>query len=100
MGKIDRNRSGRFNVLLIPWLSLCYLTSINKNHFSKIAVYRDDNGKLYRRSAVCTHMGCIVRFNSTEKTWDCPCHGSRFGTDGHVINTPALKPLGTIEEDP
>ena len=60
---------------------------------SKIAVYRDDDGNLHRRSAVCTHMGCIVRFNSTEKTWDCPCHGSRFSLDGEPINAPAISPL-------
>jgi Rieske Fe-S protein len=65
---------------------------------TKIAAYRDENGKLYKRSAVCTHMGCIVRFNSAEKTWDCPCHGSRFGVDGHAINTPAISPLGPAEE--
>ncbi len=60
---------------------------------TKIAVYRDDDGNVHRRSAVCTHMGCIVRFNSTEKTWDCPCHGSRFSLDGEPINTPAISPL-------
>ena len=64
---------------------------------SKIAVYRDDDGKLHKRSAVCTHMGCIVRFNSAEKTWDCPCHGSRFATDGHVVNTPAITPLEKVD---
>ncbi|HEY8562590.1 MAG TPA: FAD-dependent oxidoreductase [Pyrinomonadaceae bacterium] len=66
---------------------------------SKIAAYRDENGKLYQRSAVCTHMGCIVRFNSLEKTWDCPCHGSRFrARDGQPVNTPAIAPLGDAEE--
>jgi nitrite reductase/ring-hydroxylating ferredoxin subunit len=65
---------------------------------TKIAAYRDDDGNLHQRSAVCTHMGCIVRFNSLEKTWDCPCHGSRFSTDGHVINSPAIARLGEIEE--
>ncbi len=66
---------------------------------SKIAAYRDENGKLYQRSAVCTHLGCIVRFNSLEKTWDCPCHGSRFrARDGQPINTPAITPLGEAEE--
>ncbi len=65
---------------------------------TKIAAYRDENGKLFERSAVCTHLGCIVRFNSLEKTWDCPCHGSRFDTDGHPINSPAIQPLGEIEE--
>ena len=65
---------------------------------TKIAAYRDENGKLYQRSAVCVHLGCIVRFNSLEKTWDCPCHGSRYGIDGHPINTPAFKSLEEIEE--
>jgi glycine/D-amino acid oxidase-like deaminating enzyme/nitrite reductase/ring-hydroxylating ferredoxin subunit len=65
---------------------------------TKIAAYRDENGKLFERSAVCTHLGCIVRFNRLEKTWDCPCHGSRYGIDGHPINTPAFSPLGEIEE--
>jgi glycine/D-amino acid oxidase-like deaminating enzyme/nitrite reductase/ring-hydroxylating ferredoxin subunit len=65
---------------------------------TKIAAYRDEDGKIYKRSAVCVHLGCIVRFNSTEKTWDCPCHGSRYGIDGHPINAPAFKPLGKIEE--
>ena len=66
---------------------------------TKIAAYRDENGKLFERSAVCTHLGCIVRFNSLEKTWDCPCHGSRFGTDGHVINSPAIAPLAELNEE-
>ena len=43
-------------------------------------------------------MGCIVRFNSLEKTWDCPCHGSRFSTDGEPINAPAISPLAEIDE--
>jgi len=73
--------------------------AIIRDGMSKIAVYRDDEGKLHKRSATCTHMGCIVRFNSSEKTWDCPCHGSRFGTDGHPINTPAMSPLAAVEEE-
>ena len=60
---------------------------------SKIAVSRDDTGKLHRCSAVCTHLGCIVSWNSTERTWDCPCHGSRFAPDGKLLNGPALEPL-------
>lgn len=72
--------------------------AIIRKGVSKIAAYRDENGKLYQRSAVCTHLGCIVRFNSTEKTWDCPCHGSRFSIEGNPINTPAISPLGEIEE--
>jgi glycine/D-amino acid oxidase-like deaminating enzyme/nitrite reductase/ring-hydroxylating ferredoxin subunit len=66
---------------------------------TKIAAYRDENGKLFERSAVCTHLGCIVRFNSLEKSWDCPCHGSRFGVDGHPINTPALTGLAEIKSE-
>jgi glycine/D-amino acid oxidase-like deaminating enzyme/nitrite reductase/ring-hydroxylating ferredoxin subunit len=59
----------------------------------KMAVYRDADGNVTKRSAVCTHMGCIVRWNPAEKTWDCPCHGSRFKTDGAVISGPAETPL-------
>jgi glycine/D-amino acid oxidase-like deaminating enzyme/nitrite reductase/ring-hydroxylating ferredoxin subunit len=69
---------------------------ILRDGLSKIACYRDENGKLHKRSAVCTHMGCVVRFNSLEKTWDCPCHGSRFSTDGEPINAPAMTPLGEV----
>ncbi|HEX9960998.1 MAG TPA: FAD-dependent oxidoreductase [Pyrinomonadaceae bacterium] len=65
---------------------------------TKIAAYRDENGKVHQRSAVCAHLGCIVRFNTLEKTWDCPCHGSRYGIDGHPINTPAFTGLAEIED--
>ena len=61
----------------------------------KMAVYRDPSGKVEKRSAVCTHMGCIVRWNVAELTWDCPCHGSRFRTDGSVISGPAETPLAS-----
>jgi glycine/D-amino acid oxidase-like deaminating enzyme/nitrite reductase/ring-hydroxylating ferredoxin subunit len=59
----------------------------------KLAVYRDDAGKLQAFSAVCPHLGCIVRWNKDEKSFDCPCHGSRFTCDGTVINGPALTNL-------
>ncbi len=59
----------------------------------KIAVFRDEQNALHAVSAVCTHMKCIVTFNSAEKTWDCPCHASRFRTDGTVIEGPAMNPL-------
>jgi Rieske Fe-S protein len=55
----------------------------------KIAAYRDERGALHERSAVCPHLGCIVAWNSVEKTWDCPCYGSRFDCHGKVINGPA-----------
>jgi len=60
---------------------------------AKVAVARAADGTLVERSAVCSHLGCIVRWNSIEQTWDCPCHGSRFGADGHVLNGPAIGPL-------
>ena len=60
---------------------------------SKIAVYRDEQGQLHERSAVCTHLGCIVQWNPAERTWDCPCHGSRFACDGTVVTGPAVRDL-------
>jgi len=57
------------------------------------AVYRDEDGSLRAVSATCTHMGCVVGFNDVERSWDCPCHGSRFGTDGAVLHGPAVRPL-------
>jgi glycine/D-amino acid oxidase-like deaminating enzyme/nitrite reductase/ring-hydroxylating ferredoxin subunit len=65
----------------------------------KIAAYRDEAGVVHERSAVCTHLYCIVDWNSTEKTWDCPCHGSRFDPLGKVVNGPAVAPLTEIGED-
>lgn len=65
---------------------------ISPDH-EKLAVYKDEDFKLHIVSAVCTHMKCIVNWNQSEKTWDCPCHGSRFDIDGKVIEGPALKDL-------
>ncbi|HZH88998.1 MAG TPA: FAD-dependent oxidoreductase [Pyrinomonadaceae bacterium] len=65
---------------------------------TKVACYRDESGALHERSAICAHLGCVVRFNSTEKTWDCPCHGSRYQTDGHVVNGPAINGLAEAEK--
>ncbi|GAA0664188.1 FAD-dependent oxidoreductase [Streptomyces thermocarboxydovorans] len=59
----------------------------------RLAVYRDDDGALHAVSARCTHMGCLVAFNAAERAWECPCHGSRFGTDGTVLQGPATRPL-------
>lgn len=59
----------------------------------KVAMYKEEDGTLHTRSPVCTHMGCIVNWNPAEKSWDCPCHGSRFAADGEVIHGPALKAL-------
>jgi glycine/D-amino acid oxidase-like deaminating enzyme/nitrite reductase/ring-hydroxylating ferredoxin subunit len=59
----------------------------------KLAVYKDNDGRVYTFSALCPHLKCIVQWNKTEKTWDCPCHGSRFEATGNVINGPALNGL-------
>lgn len=59
----------------------------------RTGVYRDDTGNLHMVSASCTHMGCEVNWNAAEKSWDCPCHGSRFDVDGNVLQGPAVNPL-------
>jgi glycine/D-amino acid oxidase-like deaminating enzyme/nitrite reductase/ring-hydroxylating ferredoxin subunit len=64
----------------------------------KVAAYRDESGKVVERSAVCTHLRCIVDWNPAEKSWDCPCHGSRFDPLGKVLNGPAITPLEEVEE--
>ena len=63
----------------------------------KVAAYRDEKGEVLLRSATCTHMGCIVGWNDAERTWDCPCHGSRFKPNGEVISGPAESPLPPVE---
>jgi Rieske Fe-S protein len=60
---------------------------------TKVAAYRDEHGQTTLRSAVCTHMGCTVDWNDAEKTWDCPCHGSRLKPTGEVLAGPAESPL-------
>jgi glycine/D-amino acid oxidase-like deaminating enzyme/nitrite reductase/ring-hydroxylating ferredoxin subunit len=59
----------------------------------KVAVYRDPSGRVVELSATCPHLGCIVEWNSTEKSWDCPCHGSRFSPAGEVLHGPAVHRL-------
>jgi glycine/D-amino acid oxidase-like deaminating enzyme/nitrite reductase/ring-hydroxylating ferredoxin subunit len=67
--------------------------AVIREGLSKVAVFRDEAGELHRRSAVCTHLGCIVGWNPAASTWDCPCHGSRFDPYGTVINGPAKDDL-------
>ncbi len=71
--------------------------AVLRRGLSKVAVYRDEQNVLHERSAVCVHLGCIVDWNSEEKTWDCPCHGSRFEAKGRVIQGPANSDLSLVE---
>jgi glycine/D-amino acid oxidase-like deaminating enzyme len=64
---------------------------------SPAAVSRDPDGRLHAVSATCPHLGCLVRWNGAEGTWDCPCHGSRFSADGRVLNGPAVSGLAFVE---
>jgi glycine/D-amino acid oxidase-like deaminating enzyme/nitrite reductase/ring-hydroxylating ferredoxin subunit len=70
--------------------------AIVRQGLGKVAAYRDESGILHLRSAVCTHMGCVVHWNPFERCWDCPCHGSQFGIDGTALNGPAVKPLAKV----
>jgi glycine/D-amino acid oxidase-like deaminating enzyme/nitrite reductase/ring-hydroxylating ferredoxin subunit len=71
--------------------------AILREGLKKFAVYRDDHGAVHKHSAVCTHLGCLVAWNPIEKTWDCPCHGSRFSPTGDVIIGPAIDGLAAVE---
>jgi nitrite reductase/ring-hydroxylating ferredoxin subunit len=64
-----------------------------RSGIERTGVYRDPDGGLHAVSMRCTHLGCLVRFNAAENSWDCPCHGSRFDVDGEVLEGPAVRPL-------
>lgn len=65
----------------------------------KAGGYRDEYGQVHLVDTACTHMGCDVKWNDAERSWDCPCHGSRFSYTGDVLNGPAVKPLKKIEQE-
>jgi glycine/D-amino acid oxidase-like deaminating enzyme/nitrite reductase/ring-hydroxylating ferredoxin subunit len=72
--------------------------AVLRKGLAKVAAYRDEAGVLHQCVANCTHLGCIVQWNSEEKSWDCPCHGSRFSATGDaVLNGPAISPLKPYE---
>jgi glycine/D-amino acid oxidase-like deaminating enzyme/nitrite reductase/ring-hydroxylating ferredoxin subunit len=73
--------------------------AILRDGLKKVAVYRDDKGALHRFTAICPHLGCVVHWNGGEKSWDCPCHGSRFDRMGKVVNGPANVDLAPVEKD-
>lgn len=70
--------------------------AIMRDGLHKIAVYKDETGRIVQCSARCTHLGCIVHWNSLETCWDCPCHGSHFAPDGTVLNGPATTSLEAV----
>jgi glycine/D-amino acid oxidase-like deaminating enzyme/nitrite reductase/ring-hydroxylating ferredoxin subunit len=63
----------------------------------RVAAYRAEDGAVTMRSPICTHLGCVVQWNTAERTWDCPCHGSRFSPKGEVLGGPAESPLAEVE---
>ncbi|MBI4260813.1 MAG: Rieske 2Fe-2S domain-containing protein [Actinobacteria bacterium] len=65
----------------------------------RVAAYRGEDGSLHALSSRCTHMGCTVGWNDAERTWDCPCHGSKYDRDGHVVRGPAEKDLSPVALD-
>lgn len=73
--------------------------AVLRRGLKKIAAHRDEHGVLHERSAVCPHLGCLVRWNPEQTSWDCPCHGSRFDRSGQVINGPANSNLEPIADD-
>jgi glycine/D-amino acid oxidase-like deaminating enzyme/nitrite reductase/ring-hydroxylating ferredoxin subunit len=73
--------------------------AVIRSGLRKLAVYRDAQGALHAHSATCPHLGCIVRWNGVEKTWDCPCHGSRFNAYGGVLHGPAAGGLAAVDEE-
>jgi glycine/D-amino acid oxidase-like deaminating enzyme/nitrite reductase/ring-hydroxylating ferredoxin subunit len=74
--------------------------AVVRDGVAPVAVYRDADGNLHERSAVCTHLGCVVHWNAGENSWDCPCHGSRFDIDGTVLNGPARSALADSSPAP
>jgi nitrite reductase/ring-hydroxylating ferredoxin subunit len=71
--------------------------TIVRSGAKQYAVCRDDSGTLHVLSARCTHLGCIVGWNGADRAWECPCHGSRFGPDGTVMQGPATADLARDE---
>ena len=69
-----------------------------RSGLKKLGVYRDENGDPHAVSLRCTHLGCLLHFNAAERSWDCPCHGSRFDIDGAVLAGPAIHPLDDYQE--
>lgn len=95
----DRLVPGQGRIDELPRGQACTVRAGPEDH---AGVYRDDDGRLHAVSLRCTHLGCLLRFNGAERSWDCPCHGSRFDIDGTVLDGPAVRPLEpkTVERSP
>lgn len=63
----------------------------------KVGIYKDKDGKIFAVKPICTHLGCLLSWNNLDKTWDCPCHGSRFDYMGHQLYNPAIKDLEVVD---
>jgi glycine/D-amino acid oxidase-like deaminating enzyme/nitrite reductase/ring-hydroxylating ferredoxin subunit len=72
--------------------------AVMREGMSKVAVYKDQSGAVHKCSAACTHLGCVVQWNPFERSWDCPCHGSRFDPHGRVLMGPAITDLSRVEK--
>ncbi|WP_440946102.1 FAD-dependent oxidoreductase [Methanosarcina sp. T3] len=98
-GVYDPSRSGQapqFSMEDISGIEPGQGTIFEKGEEEQVAVYRDLQGVLYTLNPACRHMGCFVSWNDAEKTWDCPCHGSRYNARGEVIQSPAV--YGLLEK--
>jgi Rieske Fe-S protein len=73
--------------------------AVVRSGLKMLAVHVDVQGRVHENLAVCPHLGCVVRWNRAEKSWDCPCHGSRFNPHGRVINGPAIVDLPRTGEE-
>ena len=73
--------------------------SIIEINNEKIGIYKNASGKIYAVKPICTHLGCLLSWNDVDKTWDCPCHGSRFNFDGKSLYDPAFKDLEVYNLD-
>jgi Rieske Fe-S protein len=71
--------------------------AVVRSGLTKLAVYKDEEGAVTTLSAVCPHLGCLVRWNPGEATWDCPCHGSRFSAIGTCLHGPSTSDLKKVE---
>ena len=70
--------------------------AVLRDGFEKFAVYKDSEGNVHKFSALCPHLKCVLHWNNVEKSWDCPCHGSRFDCIGKVLNGPAISDMKKI----